>query len=103
YQSDAPIQDPPIPRLGLAGGAAEARPVYALTSAWAPGVEELCQKAGYWISSLGSAGFPSAAPPGAVALLGVGMGEGLLERIADLERNLPAQALILCQCADVTA
>jgi 3-hydroxybutyryl-CoA dehydrogenase len=104
YASDPPFKDPPIPRPGLPRGeSAEARPVYALTGAWAPGVEELIRSAGYWISSLGSVGFPSAAPPNALALLGIGLDEELLERVADLERNLPAQALIVCQCGDVTA
>jgi len=104
YDKEPPFEDPKTPRPGLpAGEQPEARPVYALTGSWSPGVEELIRSAGYWISSLGSVGFPSAAPQNSIALLGIGMDEDLLERVADLERNLPPQALIVCQCSDVTA
>jgi 3-hydroxybutyryl-CoA dehydrogenase len=37
-----------------------------------------------------------------VAFLGIGVEEQLRERIADLERNLPDEALIAAQCAQVT-
>jgi 3-hydroxybutyryl-CoA dehydrogenase len=64
---------------------------------------QACRQAGYLLAAAPGAGYLALSPTSdSVGLVAVGYSEGLKERLASLERQLPSEALILCQCADVT-
>jgi 3-hydroxybutyryl-CoA dehydrogenase len=63
----------------------------------APGLADLCEKAGYSLEKRTAGG------GSIVAGLAVeSAADGLARRLIELDRALPPEALLLCQCADVT-
>jgi 3-hydroxybutyryl-CoA dehydrogenase len=101
YGENQEAVKPPAPRPKAAAPPPGDRPVYLVPGAFAPGVEALCRQAGYSLE-VPASGFSPSPLPAYVGLVGLGTEEGLQERLAALERLLPTEALIACQCADVT-
>jgi 3-hydroxybutyryl-CoA dehydrogenase len=104
YDSEPPFDDSlRLPAgLGAAKGPGE-QAVYLAAGDWAPGMAQACRQAGYLLAAAPGAGYLALSPTSdSVGLVAVGYSEGLKERLASLERQLPSEALILCQCADVT-
>ncbi len=103
YDAEPTFDDPPRPPVGLGAKAAGEQAVYIAGGDWAPGIAQACQQAGYLLAAAPGRGYLALAPtPDSVGLVIAGISEGLKEKLASLERQLPAEALILCQCADVT-
>jgi 3-hydroxybutyryl-CoA dehydrogenase len=91
------LQDPPAepqpPQAAKASGVILMSP-----GRWAGGMEELCRQAGY--SVYNGARFRPGKP--LVGIIRAGRSEGLQKQLVDLDRELPPEVPILCQCADVT-
>jgi 3-hydroxybutyryl-CoA dehydrogenase len=97
YSPDAPAIQPPAPPPITANSG------MALISAgsWAPGVADLCQRAGYALSRGDvTSPLPDLAP--VVGLVVAGRSEGLREQVRRLDQVLPTHVPLLCQAADVT-
>jgi 3-hydroxybutyryl-CoA dehydrogenase len=67
--------------------------------AWAPGLVELCRQAGY---SIQNSNAYIANPTPTIAVITSGRLEGLKKSLLEMDRTLPPEVPLLCQCADVT-
>lgn len=65
---------------------------------WSPGLEEIVRSAGYSVQSATSTSIST--PAIGIALSGIK--EGLMNQLIELDRIIPEDAPLLCQCADVT-
>lgn len=65
---------------------------------WAPGLGVLCRQAGYAVSN--GASLRSVKP--LLAIARAGRSQDLKKQLAELDRDLPPDVPVLCQCADVT-
>jgi 3-hydroxybutyryl-CoA dehydrogenase len=63
---------------------------------WTPGLTELCEQAGFQLSS------PGFSPDPKVVVLTAGRDESLSYQLEHFEKAVPADTLILAQCADIT-
>lgn len=79
---------------GLAKAESPGKTVTIVEDSWAPGLVELCRQAGYAIHKQ--------ANTAGIGLAAAGRGEDSRGRIEALDRDLPAKAPLICQCADAT-
>ena len=84
---------PADPAAELAVGPAEGR-VALGPGTWAPGLADLCRRAGYAVDS-------TAAVDTTAAFVAGGRDEGALELAADFDRQLPRRVPLFCQSADL--
>lgn len=90
YPTGATAKDP-APELPV--GPAEGR-VALGQGTWAPGLADLCRRAGYAIAAAASADVTSAFVVG-------GRDEGALDRAVEFDRQLPTKVPLFCQTADL--
>ncbi len=97
YGPDAPTIQPPAPPPITANSGT------ALISAgsWAPGLADLCQRAGYTLDR-GEVTSPLPDPAPVVGLVVAGRDERLTEQVRRLDQAVPTYIPLLCQAADVT-
>lgn len=94
YTKGDPVSDPEPPNPQRNKGQ-----VLFSSGSWAPGLIELCRQSGYQASN-GATIQLSPAPVVGVVL--TGQRESLERQVTSLDRMLPPNTLLLCQCADIT-
>ena len=93
YGPENSQEDPSPAHIGKRSGN-----VRLTSGTWAPHLAEICRKAGYKLTN-GTASKPEQ------PLIGItmaGKSEGLERFLVQMDRNLPPETPILCQCDDVT-
>jgi 3-hydroxybutyryl-CoA dehydrogenase len=93
YDTDSTQEEPAPPPLRKCSGK-----ISISAGSWAPGIFQLCRKAGYTISN----GISASKEKPVAGILLAGRFEGLEKLVVQMDRNLPPDVPILCQCADVT-
>jgi 3-hydroxybutyryl-CoA dehydrogenase len=93
YKSPTTTEKPGPPKIKKSSGQ-----VVLMASTWGPGLSELCRQGGYILIN-GAATRPGNPILGIITL---GRNDGLEKGISQLDRNLPPEVPILCQCSDVT-
>lgn len=94
YDTNLPGEDPKPPMVGKCGGQ-----ILISLGSWGPGIPQLIRKAGYSISN-GASSMRRDKPLGGILL--AGKSEGMEKHIVQMDRNLPPDVPLFCQCADVT-
>lgn len=98
YRKDGtPIEDQPAPPAPPQQIPIRAHPVLIRHGSWAPGIIELFKQNGYSISASYN---PSNRPN--LAIVTIGVNEGLKNAVVSLDQDLPPEIPLLCQCCDVT-
>ncbi len=93
YKAPSSTDKPGPPKLRKNSGE-----ILLMAGAWSPGLSELCRQGGYTLIN------GAAARPGnpLLGIITMGRADGLEKSISQLDRNLPPEVPILCQCCDVT-
>lgn len=90
YDPDHPTADPDLPRQSKHSGQ-----VMISRGYWGPGTAETCRKAGYTFTN-------DAANHPIIGIVIAGKSDGLKKQVLEMDRSLPADVPLLCQCADIT-
>lgn len=77
--------------------------VYLSPGSWAPGLAGLCREAGFiLIDSPNAAAELRDSTPVRMGIVSAGQAEGLPEQVQNIDRLLPPEVPILCQCVEVS-
>ncbi|MGE5221481.1 MAG: 3-hydroxyacyl-CoA dehydrogenase NAD-binding domain-containing protein [Omnitrophica WOR_2 bacterium] len=97
HQDGSLIEEQRAPLSPLPQDSIRAHPVLIRHGSWAPGIIELFKQKGYHISALYN---PSNQPD--LAVITIGVNEGLENAVVTLDQDLPPEIPLLCQCCNVT-